>query len=95
MQHTGAFAALLVAHTWVTRGRTICQMQLEGSSVPSGKQVGYQEKFLLRMNHNALGQVAQGGGGVTVPGGIQEPCRCATERHGPWAQWGWIDSWTW
>jgi len=25
---------------------------------------------------------AQGGGEVTVPGGIQEACRCYTEGHG-------------
>lgn len=62
MQHTGAFAALLVAHTWVTRGRTICQMQLEGSSMPSGKQVGYQEKFLLRKSGQELAWAAKGGG---------------------------------
>ena len=25
---------------------------------------------------------AHGGGGVTVPGGVQEPFRCRTEGHG-------------
>ena len=25
---------------------------------------------------------AQGGGGVTDPGGVQEACRCCTEGHG-------------
>jgi len=29
-----------------------------------------------------LERAAQGGGGVTVPGGIQETCRCGTEGHG-------------
>ena len=33
-------------------------------------------------------QAAQGGGGVTVPGGVQEPCGCGTEGHG---QWAWCD----
>jgi len=28
---------------------------------------------------------AQGGGGVTVPGGVQEVCRCGTEGRGEWA----------
>jgi len=34
-------------------------------------------------------QAAQGSGGVTVPGGVQEACRCGTEGHGGWAWWGW------
>jgi len=29
-----------------------------------------------------LQQAAQGGGGVTVPGGVQEMLRCCTEGHG-------------
>jgi len=35
-----------------------------------------------------LAQAAQGGGGVTVPGGVQEPWRCGTEGHGQWAWLG-------
>ena len=35
-------------------------------------------------------QAAQGSGGVTVPGGVQEACRCGTEGHGGWAWWGWV-----
>ena len=27
------------------------------------------------------GTAAQGGGGVTIPGGVQEPWRCGTEGH--------------
>jgi len=30
----------------------------------------------------ALAQAAQGGGGVTVPGSVQEPQRCSTEGCG-------------
>ena len=30
----------------------------------------------------ALAQAAQGGGGVTIPGGVQETCRCGTKGHG-------------
>ena len=26
-----------------------------------------------------MGQATQGGGGVTIPGGVQEPCGCGTE----------------
>ena len=29
-----------------------------------------------------LEQAAQGGGGVSIPGGVQEMCRCDTEGHG-------------
>ena len=29
----------------------------------------------------ALEQAAQGGGGITVPGSVQELSRCGTERH--------------
>jgi len=40
------------------------------------------------------GTAAQGSGGVTVPGGVQETCRCGTEGHGLVGMVGWIDSWT-
>jgi len=32
-----------------------------------------------------LAQAAQGGGGVTVPGGVTEPRRCDSEGCGQWA----------
>ena len=32
--------------------------------------------------------------GMTVPGGVQEPCGCGTEGRGQWAWWGWADGWT-
>ena len=32
-----------------------------------------------------MAQAAQGGGGVTVPGGVEEPCGCGTEGCGQWA----------
>ena len=31
-----------------------------------------------------MAQVAQGGGGVTVHGGVQELCGCGTEGRGQW-----------
>jgi len=37
---------------------------------------------ILRKSDEALAQDAEGGGGVTVPGGVQEPCRYGTEVHG-------------
>jgi len=44
--------------------------------------------LLLTYTGETLAQAAQGGGGVTIPGGVQEPCRCSTEGHG---QWVWCD----
>ena len=40
---------------------------------------GYQGQFLLRKSGGALAQAAQGGGGVTVPGGVQGKGGCSTE----------------
>ena len=37
--------------------------------------------FFLGVNSEAVAQAAQGGGGVTIPGGVQELCRCGTEGH--------------
>jgi len=41
-----------------------------------------RKKFILKKSGEALEQVAQGGGGGTIPGGAQEMQRCGTERHG-------------
>jgi len=49
--------------------------------------------FFLRKSGEAVAQAAQAGGGVTVPGGVQEPHGCGTERHDQWAWWGWADDW--
>jgi len=46
-----------------------------------------RKKILLRKTVEAVAQAAQGGGGVTIPGGVQEPCGGGTEGHGQWA-WG-------
>lgn len=35
----------------------------------------------------ALTQAAQGGGGVPIPTGVQEPWRCGAWEYGQWA-WG-------
>ena len=50
--------------------------------------------YLLRKSNGALAQAAQGDGGVTIPGGVQENSRCGTEGRGYWAWWGWVDGWT-
>ena len=46
------------------------------------------------MRAEILGQAAQGDGGVTVPGGVQELCGCGTEGRGlEWSQ-ALADDWT-
>ena len=47
--------------------------------MPGGVQVGYGEKCILRKSGAAVAQAAQGGGAVTIPGGVPEPCGCGTE----------------
>ena len=47
----------------------------------------YWETFHLRKSGSALAQAAQGGGRVTIPGGVPEPWRCGTEGHGQWVWW--------
>ena len=38
-------------------------------------------KHFFSEGGKAVAQAAQGGGVVTVPGGVQEPCGCGTEGH--------------
>jgi len=41
-----------------------------------------------------VAQAAQGGGGVTIPGGVQERWRCGTEGRGYWVilvVGGWLE----
>lgn len=42
----------------------------------------------------ALEQAVQGGGGVTVPGGVQEKSRCRTEGHGLEQARAWVNGGT-
>ena len=51
--------------------------------------MGYEETLLLRKSGEAVAQAAQGGDGVTILGGVQEPWRRGTEGRGKWARWGW------
>jgi len=37
---------------------------------------------LLRKSSDAAAQAAQRGGGVTIPGDVQNPWRCGTEERG-------------
>ena len=46
------------------------------SNCVGGVHVVNQETFLLRKSSQALERVAQGGGGVTVPGGVQVKAGC-------------------
>jgi len=42
----------------------------------------------LPKSGGAVAQAAQGGGGVTISGGVQEPWRCGTKTYGQWAWCG-------
>ena len=43
----------------------------------------------------ALKWDGQGGDGVTVPGGVQETCKCGIKGHGSVEKYWWLtDSWT-
>ena len=59
----------------MTRGNDITLHQWE-------IQIQYQETFTHKKSGKTLAQAAQGGGGVTVPGDVQETCGCGTEGHG-------------
>jgi len=48
----------------------------------SEAKVGYWEKIHLRKSGEALEQAAQGVGGVTIPGGVQEKGSCGNWGHG-------------
>ena len=45
-------------------------------------EVQYYEKFNLRKNSEAMERAAHGGGGVTLPGEVQEAYRWDTSGHG-------------
>lgn len=47
-------------------------------------------KILLKKSHEALDQAAQRTGGVIIPGGLQEMCRCSTEKHGLMVMGWWL-----
>jgi len=62
-------------------------MILEVPSNPSHCMILYfrlniKKKFVLHKSGEALKQAARGGGGVTVPGGVQGMWRCGTETCG-------------
>jgi len=45
----------------------------------------HQGRF--RLDVRSVAQLPRGGGGITVPGGVQERWRCGTEGCGQWAWW--------
>ena len=59
--------------------------------MPGEIQVAHEE-ILLQESGQALEKDDQGGGGVTIPGGVQGTYRCCTERHGLVGNIG--DRWT-
>ena len=64
---------------------TATRKKLMASSCTSGGSGWILEIFLLRKGGAAVAQAAQGGGEVTIPGGVPEPCGCGTEGRGQWA----------
>jgi len=50
--------------------------------VPGRFRLENRKKFLLQKSGQALEWAAQEGGGVTIPGGVQETFRHYTEEHG-------------
>jgi len=54
-------------------------------------QVGYQGKFIHKKGSEVLEWAAQGGGGFTMPGGVEELWRLGT---GQWSWWGWVGGWS-
>jgi len=51
-------------------------------AAPGETQVGQYEILLIQESGSALDRSAQGGGGVTIPGSVQEMFRCCTKGHG-------------
>ena len=52
------------------------------------------EKSFSHKERCCSGTAAQGGGAVSIPGGVPELCGCGTEGCGQWAWRGWAAGWT-
>ena len=90
MQHNSEQLPLLTQE--VTEHRLVSNHCIEKK--PSrGVDNQNQVKFLLGKSDEALEEAAHGGGGVTIPGGVQKPHGCGTEGCSQWAHWG--GGWTW
>ena len=44
-----------------------------------------RKNVLISKSGAAVAQAAQGGGAVTITGGVEEQCGCGTEGRGQWA----------
>ena len=53
-----------------------------------------RKSFFSRKSGEALAQAAQEGGGVTIPGGVQEEDRCGTEGYDLEQSQAESDGWT-
>ena len=57
-------------------------MRWNGLKLHQGRfRLDIWKKILLQKSGEALAQAAQGGGGVTVPGGVEETLRCHTKEQ--------------
>ena len=50
--------------------------------MPERFRLDIREDFFSEGVVRYLEKAARGAGGVTVPGGVQEACRCGTDGHG-------------
>jgi len=67
----------------VRAGCCVCKEQ---TALPGMTRLTIRNSYFLK-ERSALTQAAQGGGGVTIPGNVQELWRCDSEGHGLWAWW--------
>jgi len=69
------------------------QRHSSGAVLTNASQVGYWEIFLFQESGQTLEQAAQGGGGVTIPGGVQETWGCGIEGLVGMVGMGWWLEW--
>ena len=61
---------------------TAIRQEVMASRCAKGRSVWMLKIYILRKSGQALARAAQGGGRVTVPGGVQGKGKCGTEGCG-------------